>query len=486
MELDTGEKYKLMWSKYVTRRLAVQVAQAWNFGWGQAMKRVYGVSVTDTLVFRDDKKTDYYVNSSQHQKYVASLYQMLNKENFLKVFHKQAQAKLETILKETTTKFNQDFSKLSNKHLLAVYQNFILPNQTRFYIRMWTVFNIGEPLAEVVKQELSKRIAEPDKVIEYLLELSSPLKPNDVLTERMELLQLALIKHRITRQQFQKRLARHTAKYAHIPMFDFDHDPYTEKHFSRQLRQIKRPEGELKEINRLFVNRKKHFRQMLKKLKADRKLGLLLKFLKENVFLRDYRDMIRQKLNLQLRKFYQEIGRRLGLTLAEVASLTNHEISKYLKAEKKFPKSIVQQRNKAYLLIQSGNRAKIYSGQQALDKAKLELQEKRLQKTREIRGIVGSGGFAKGRAKIVYTNKDLKKVQKGDIIVAAMTRQDFVTAIRKAKALVTDEGSVTAHAAIIARELKMPCIVATKIATKIFKDGDMVEVDAERGVVRKI
>jgi len=67
-----------------------------------------------------------------------------------------------------------------------------------------------------------------------------------------------------------------------------------------------------------------------------------------------------------------------------------------------------------------------------------------------------------------------------------MTRQDFVPAMRKAVAIVTDEGSVTAHAAIIARELGIPCIVATKIATQIFEDGDTVEVDAEKGIVKKV
>jgi len=55
-----------------------------------------------------------------------------------------------------------------------------------------------------------------------------------------------------------------------------------------------------------------------------------------------------------------------------------------------------------------------------------------------------------------------------------------------AKAIVTDEGGLSCHAAIVARELGVPCIVGTKIATKVFKDGDLVEVDADKGIVRKI
>jgi pyruvate,water dikinase len=65
-----------------------------------------------------------------------------------------------------------------------------------------------------------------------------------------------------------------------------------------------------------------------------------------------------------------------------------------------------------------------------------------------------------------------------------MTRPDYLPAMQKASAFVTDEGGITCHAAIIAREMKKPCIIGTKIASKIIKDGDMVEVDADKGVVR--
>ena len=65
-----------------------------------------------------------------------------------------------------------------------------------------------------------------------------------------------------------------------------------------------------------------------------------------------------------------------------------------------------------------------------------------------------------------------------------MTTPDYIPAMKKAAAFVTDEGGITCHAAIIAREMKKPCIVGTKIATKVLHDGDLVEVDADKGVVR--
>lgn len=65
-----------------------------------------------------------------------------------------------------------------------------------------------------------------------------------------------------------------------------------------------------------------------------------------------------------------------------------------------------------------------------------------------------------------------------------MTRPQTIVACKKAAAIITDEGGITCHAAIISREFKIPCIIGTKKATKVLKDGDMVEVDAEKGIVR--
>ncbi|MBI2667049.1 hypothetical protein HYX13_05545 [Candidatus Woesearchaeota archaeon] len=104
----------------------------------------------------------------------------------------------------------------------------------------------------------------------------------------------------------------------------------------------------------------------------------------------------------------------------------------------------------------------------------------------EVRGSMAYPGKIKGKVRKVMGHKEIPLVQKGEILVSPMTMPDFITAMEKAAAFVTDEGGILCHAAIVARELKIPCIVGTEIATKVFKDGDFVEVDAEKGVVRKI
>lgn len=101
-----------------------------------------------------------------------------------------------------------------------------------------------------------------------------------------------------------------------------------------------------------------------------------------------------------------------------------------------------------------------------------------------LKGQIAFKGKVTGAIKLVFNKSEINKVVEGDILVAPMTTPDYLPAMKLASAFVTDEGGVLCHAAIVAREMKKPCLIATKTATEIFTDGDIVEVDAETGVVR--
>jgi pyruvate,water dikinase len=85
--------------------------------------------------------------------------------------------------------------------------------------------------------------------------------------------------------------------------------------------------------------------------------------------------------------------------------------------------------------------------------------------------------------------RDPKKVLSGKkdyILVTPMTRPEVVPFLKDAKGIVTDEGGITCHAAIVSRELKIPCIIGTKNATKVLKDGMEIEIDADKGVIKQL
>ncbi|NTV41334.1 MAG: hypothetical protein HGA61_03625 [Candidatus Moranbacteria bacterium] len=102
----------------------------------------------------------------------------------------------------------------------------------------------------------------------------------------------------------------------------------------------------------------------------------------------------------------------------------------------------------------------------------------------EIRGAIAQKGFARGVVKIHLSIIHVQDLPTGCVLVAGMTNPQMLPYLSKVSAIITDEGGLTCHAAIISRELKVPCIVGTKIVTQVLKDGDLVEVDADNGVVR--
>ena len=146
----------------------------------------------------------------------------------------------------------------------------------------------------------------------------------------------------------------------------------------------------------------------------------------------------------------------------------------------------LQERKKFSLFMSTEISNTLYTGLRAREiVAKLNLN-KHIINQQELKGQCAYAGYAKGRAKIIMLTKEMGKMNKGDILISQATSPDLMPAMTKAAAIVTNTGGLICHAAITARELKIPCIVGTHNATFIFKDGDMVEVDATKGVIRKL
>jgi pyruvate,water dikinase len=103
---------------------------------------------------------------------------------------------------------------------------------------------------------------------------------------------------------------------------------------------------------------------------------------------------------------------------------------------------------------------------------------------KDVKGFSAQKGIKTGRVRVISSINDVGIFKNGEVLIAKTTHPNYLSAMSKAVAIVTDEGGIASHAAITARELKIPCIVGTKIATRVLKDGDLVEVDAERGIVR--
>ena len=150
---------------------------------------------------------------------------------------------------------------------------------------------------------------------------------------------------------------------------------------------------------------------------------------------------------------------------------------------KKLDLKRIKNRKKEYLLITKKLRTIEYPPEKI---RKIIAKEIRTfdSENKYVQGKIASKGRAIGPARIVFTKKDYGKIRKGDILVTPMTKPNIVPFLSKVKGIVTNDGGALSHASIISREMKIPCIVGTIHATDIFKDGVMIELNADRGEIK--
>ncbi len=103
-----------------------------------------------------------------------------------------------------------------------------------------------------------------------------------------------------------------------------------------------------------------------------------------------------------------------------------------------------------------------------------------------LQGVSGWQGRSRGRVRVIASDDDMLLMQPGEILVATMTQPRLMLAVEKASAIVTDEGGMLCHAVLVSREFNLPCVIGTERATHVLRSGDLVDVDAEEGVVRLV
>ncbi|NYZ80152.1 hypothetical protein H0N95_02785, partial [Candidatus Micrarchaeota archaeon] len=148
-------------------------------------------------------------------------------------------------------------------------------------------------------------------------------------------------------------------------------------------------------------------------------------------------------------------------------------------------KGIAEEQKKFSVLMLDKGKQIMLSGDEAREFFKKEGAQEEL-KEDVLSGRCVFTGVATGIVKVVIGVENIGKVNEGDVLVTTQATPDFISAIKKAAAVVVDEGGVTSHASVLCREFEKPAIIGVKIATKFLKDGDRVFVDATKGVVKKL
>lgn len=185
--------------------------------------------------------------------------------------------------------------------------------------------------------------------------------------------------------------------------------------------------------------------------------------------------------------------RRIWTVAAEVSGnkdyldfslYTPAELGECLNKGKCLPKEVIKKRKNGCAFYEDADTDKIIFHYNKNFLSQVGIKAEIIKKQNEITGVIACKGLARGRVYIINTPIDINKFKEGGIVVSTSTKPSMVPVLTKCGGIVTDEGGLSCHAAIISRELNKPCVIGTKIATKILHDGDLVEVDANKGIVK--
>lgn len=343
----------------------------------------------------------------------------------------------------------------------------------------------GEP---ILKEALERENLGEVEMTEALSILSAPTKFSFYQEEEIDLIKLIAHYHSV---DFKKLLQAHQQKYFWLENSYFRTKVLSEDYFLQKVQaKIKanvNPTKALKEMRDHLALAKKEKERSLKELKNKTEIRKISDALSDCIEWQDQRKKYIFQYLHYFDLFINEFARRAKVSPRLYDFAWPEEVS--ASPSKKLAMLLKERATRPYVIRFINNGHKDIYGPEAKKiwqefwEAKEEGKQEYLQGT-----VVYAGDKEKvvGRVYVIKKAMDIKNFPEGKILVASMTAPEYILAIRKAKAIITDEGGLTCHAAIVSRELKKPCIVGTKIATRRLKNNDLVEVDVSKGIVRKL
>lgn len=473
-----------------------------SYATGKRSLRLYGAKLTAAVYAFDDRDMDIVVSTKADYRHFSS--------RLIERFQKRPEFLDKLIIwSESRTDYLYNFlDRNLGQKIIADLSNAEVANRYLKYVEKYVNYHLHNtpawwlgaiPAEEKLREFLIASF--PGRDTEKILaEIIDPLEySSENVQEELSLLDLAVSLKRLRPVKspsdlppaFKARFQEHVRRYSSLPFGYKTGIIWKEADFFRRLSAlVKRQPAVLKARKLKDTKIKKIQRDRLTtSLKLPRLYYNLVIALRQLAYLQELKKTTQTRSHPLLQLIVKPgIARRLNLKSEYLDFMSEEEIVSSLKRgrvssplRRELPRRLTNAVN-----IVSREKSHWLTGKKAKDFIKLNNLLLTADISAEIKGQPASKGLAQGRVKICQFSTEISKLKAGDILVTAMTTPDFVPAMRRAAAIVTDEGGITSHAAIVARELGKPCIIGAKVAAKILKDGDYIEVDANKGVVRKL
>jgi len=494
-KINKGEDKGDDWAEYMREIIPTQIFAIVAIGITKYSEEMIGTPFTKILVASEGDKT-WWGNYNKDIKNVGKfLLANFQDEKFFQNYFSKYDKVIKEFRERTKKLRKEDFSNLSKENILEKY-NLFLEDFMRFMGLAMDIDAIDFHLEGVIKEKFQKIIPKEKELgkrqfsEKYSL-LTSPTEFSYINIEEIAILKLAKeIKEKNIAEPFsdpsiKEKINKLTENFwwtslGWTQMKENNPETYMLKIKDALEKNI---EEELTKINTSIPKIKEEKEQLSKEFNFDDEIKFYLKVFEKYVLLHDFRKENQMRGTSILNKFISEIAKIDDIRHEDLIWAWPDEIKEYLRGETINLEKIRSRKGAFFAIIEKDNIRQLTGEEAIRTRKKILSVEKR--NIFDFEGMGVSLGKVIGRARICHSSADaIRRVKKGDILVASMTLPDYVPAMKKAAAIVTDEGGITSHAAIVSRELGIPCISGTKIATKILKDDDLIEVNANHGRVK--
>ncbi len=467
----------------------------------------YGESFSFSLFFIEKDFVHWYWNDEDMVKMRTSLIKRVASDStYLEKMVETWHAKLRTFEAVYAPITADLLQSLSNRELLNLYHEFFQAymDECSLAVGVQDPFSMHSErfLEPALKAELPA-----DKANEYFVTLLTPVTEsfiNQELKARYSLLIAIQKDHELTEvflnpgnivSRLEKEFPDFYADlHEHVLQYHWLHNNYAkvtyldEVYFAQELQDLLKkgvnPEVEIKTLEDSFASAVSKKQTLLSELHLSKEVRDLITIADTFGYMQDERKKYVLISNYYQQLFRDEVGKRVNLTSQEMDYTVELELEHVLLGDT-IDRQELKDRRDFCACFQDSTGYSVLTGKEARQLYEVVTKSEGAEE-KTLTGQTASLGKVTGLVRIIHKIHHVANMVEGDILVATMTRPEMIVAINKAAAIVTDEGGVTCHAAIVSRELNIPCVIGTKRATRVLKDGDRVEVDADRGTVKII
>lgn len=442
---------------------------------GFTMKKDLGFGYTDFLfTFKSDSGKMRYRHEDLKRIWELVHDRMNKDKNYLRDLRKDYHRNYEKLIAELHNEFGDNWEDFNSDRLLSLLQR-LLMIQTETVGVAHILEALGIYLEEELKKELEQLSLPKNESNKLLALLSSPTEMSFVTRQEEELLRIA----GLSKTKQAKALAQHAREYSWIQNSYLGHQNLDAAYFETLMTEVKKHPP--KKIG--AIDEKKRAIQQHNLSKTIQDLSHTIDFAtvwqderKERILrIIEKADSVIRMLTKQLNKSKKSLYYATPREIMGCKS-TKELLTKITLTHKRKDGVVILQKEDTDIILTGENFQKTLRS--------LKSQSLRTEVQEDLHGSIANGGSAIGKVVVCNNADDIGKVTDGDIIVASMTRPEYMPALKKASAIVTDEGGITSHAAIVSRELGIPAVIGTKHATEVLKTGMIVEVRANHGFVK--